>query len=54
MYDFQPRNIRSFAQLNQEIEMCYLSKRGTAHIQHEFNVTRQKPGESAREYEYFD
>jgi len=51
MYDFQARDIRSFAQLKQEIEMCYLSKRGTAHILHEFNMTRQKPGESARKYE---
>jgi len=50
MYDFQTRDIRSFAQLKQEIEMCYLSKRGTAHIQREFNSTRQKPGQSAREY----
>jgi len=40
MYDFQTRDIRSFAQLIQEIEMCYLSKRGTTHIQHEFNITR--------------
>jgi len=31
MYDFQTRDIRSFAQLKQEIEMCYLSKRGTAY-----------------------
>jgi len=50
MYDFQTRDIRSFAQLKQEIEMCYLSKRGTAHIQREFSTIRQKPGESAREY----
>jgi len=50
MYDFQTRNIRSFAQLKQEIEMCYLSKRGTSHIQREFNTIRQKPGQSAREY----
>jgi len=26
MYDFQTRDIRSFAQLKQEIEMCYLLK----------------------------
>jgi len=50
MYDFQTRDIRSFAQLKQEIEMCYLSKRGTAHIQQEFNMTRQKLNESARDY----
>jgi len=31
MYDFQTCDIRSFAQLKQEIEMCYLSKRDTAH-----------------------
>jgi len=37
--------IRFFAQLKQEIEMCYLSKRGTAHIHYEFNMTRQKSGE---------
>jgi len=45
-----PNTRYPFAQLKQEIEMCYLSKRGTAHIQHEFNMTRQKPSESAREY----
>ncbi|XP_071574634.1 uncharacterized protein [Temnothorax nylanderi] len=50
MYDFQTRDIHSFAQLKQEIEMCYLAKRSTTHIQKEFNMLRQKPGESAREY----
>jgi len=50
MYDFQTRDIRSFAQLKQEIEMCYLSKRSIAHIQREFNTTHQKPDESAKEY----
>jgi len=50
MYDFQTRDIWSFAQLKQEIEMCYLSKRGTAHIQHKSNMTQQKPGENARKY----
>ncbi|KAL6254796.1 hypothetical protein P5V15_014130 [Pogonomyrmex californicus] len=50
MYDFQTRDIRTFAQLKREIEMCYLAKRSTTHIQREFNITRQKPGENAQEY----
>jgi len=52
MHDFQTRDIRSFAQLKQEIEMCYLAKRSTTHIQHEFNMLQQKHGEeeNAREY----
>jgi len=29
MHDFQTRDIRSFTQLKQEIEMCYLTKRST-------------------------
>ena len=50
MHDFQTRDIHSYAQLKREIEMCYLTKRSTTHIQREFNMSRQKPGESAREY----
>jgi len=50
MHDFQTRDIRSFAQLKQEIEMCYLAKRSTTHIQREFNMLQQKHGENAREY----
>lgn len=30
--------------------MCYLAKRSTTHIQRDFNMLWQKPGESAREY----
>jgi len=50
MHDFQTRDIRSFAQLKQEIEMCYLAKRSATHIQCEFNMLQQKHGENAREY----
>jgi len=50
MHDFQTRNIRSFAQLKQEIKMCYLAKRSTTHIQREFNMLQQKHVENAREY----
>ncbi|KAL6267940.1 hypothetical protein P5V15_001008 [Pogonomyrmex californicus] len=50
MHDFQTRDIRTFMQLKSEIEMYYLAKRSTMHIQREFNITRQKPEESAREY----
>lgn len=50
MYDFQTRDIRTFTQLKQEIEACYLVKRSTTHVQREFNMLRQKPAESAREY----
>ncbi|XP_011686437.1 PREDICTED: uncharacterized protein LOC105449133 [Wasmannia auropunctata] len=51
MYDFQTRDIHSYAQLKQEIEACYLAKRSASHLQNEFYTQRQKPGESAREYE---
>ncbi|KAL6265927.1 hypothetical protein P5V15_002770 [Pogonomyrmex californicus] len=47
MHDFQTRDIRTFMQLKREIEKCYLAKRSTTHIQREFNIIRQKPGESA-------
>ncbi|XP_039315510.1 uncharacterized protein LOC113006333 [Solenopsis invicta] len=50
LHDFQTRDIRTYAQLKQEIETCYLAKRGTAHITNEFNQARQKPGESAQKY----
>ncbi|KAL6268265.1 hypothetical protein P5V15_001381 [Pogonomyrmex californicus] len=50
MHDFQTRDIRTFMQLKCEIEMCCLAKRSTTHIQREFNITRQKLGESTREY----
>ncbi|KAL6260863.1 hypothetical protein P5V15_008393 [Pogonomyrmex californicus] len=50
MHDFQTKDIRTFMQLRREIEMCYLAKRSITHIQREFNIIRQKPGESARKY----
>ncbi|KAL6254800.1 hypothetical protein P5V15_014135 [Pogonomyrmex californicus] len=50
MHDFQMRDRNTFAQLKQKIEMRYLVKRSTTHIQRECNIIRQKPGESAREY----
>jgi len=50
MHDIQTRDIRSFAQLKQEIEICYLAKRSTTYIQQEFNMLQQKHGENAREY----
>jgi len=54
MHDFQTRDIRFFAQLKQEIKMCYLAKRSTTHIQREFNMyliyIPQKHDENAREY----
>jgi len=50
MHDFQTRDIRFFAQLKQEVEMCYSAKRSTTHIQREFNMLQQKHGENAREY----
>lgn len=50
IYDFQNRDIRSFTQLKREIEMCYLVKRSTTHIQRGFNMLRQKSSESVREF----
>ncbi|XP_071631814.1 uncharacterized protein [Temnothorax longispinosus] len=48
MTDFQTREIRDFAQLNKELEVCYLSRKSTTHLQLEFNTLKQKPGENAR------
>ncbi|KAL6254049.1 hypothetical protein P5V15_014666 [Pogonomyrmex californicus] len=52
MHDFQILDICTFTQLKREIEMCYLAKRSTTHIQREFNITCQKLEESVREYEF--
>ena len=40
----------NFEQLRQEIEANYLEKRGTSHLQLEFNALKQKLGESAYTY----
>ncbi|XP_070169655.1 uncharacterized protein [Polyergus mexicanus] len=50
MLDFQTRKIRDFAQLKNELEVCYASKKSTTHLQIEFNTLKQKNGESARTY----
>ncbi|KAL6268336.1 hypothetical protein P5V15_001463 [Pogonomyrmex californicus] len=50
MTDFQTRDIRDFAQLKRELEVCYLSKKSTTHLQLEFNTLKQKNGESARAF----
>ncbi|XP_029659455.1 uncharacterized protein LOC115233278 [Formica exsecta] len=50
MLDFQTRKIQDFAQLKQELEVCYASKKSTTHLQIEFNTLKQKNGESARTY----
>ncbi|XP_018368333.1 PREDICTED: uncharacterized protein LOC108764548 [Trachymyrmex cornetzi] len=50
LLDFQTRSIRDFEQLRREIEANYLGKRGTSHLQLEFNALKQKPGESAHTF----
>ncbi|XP_071627755.1 uncharacterized protein [Temnothorax longispinosus] len=50
MIDFQTREIRDFAQLKKELEVCYLSRKSTTHLQLEFNTLKQKPGENARAF----
>ncbi|XP_071576353.1 uncharacterized protein [Temnothorax nylanderi] len=50
MIDFQTREIRDFAQLKKELEVCYLSRKSTTHLQLEFNTLKQKSGESARAF----
>ncbi|KAM0734148.1 hypothetical protein ACS0PU_012513 [Formica fusca] len=50
MLDFQTRKIRDFAQLKNELEACYASKKGRTHLQIEFNTLKQKNRESARTY----
>lgn len=48
--DFQTREIRNFTQLKRELEVCYLSRKSTTHLQLEFNTLKQKQGESARTF----
>ncbi|KAL6256781.1 hypothetical protein P5V15_011722 [Pogonomyrmex californicus] len=43
MTNFQTQNIRDFAQLRRELEVCYFSKKSTTHLQLEFNTLKQKP-----------
>ncbi|XP_077282541.1 uncharacterized protein LOC143908667 [Temnothorax americanus] len=50
MIDFQAREIRDFAQLKKELEVCYLSRKSTTHLQLEFNTFKQKPGENAKAF----
>ncbi|KYN09768.1 hypothetical protein ALC57_18114 [Trachymyrmex cornetzi] len=47
LLDFQTRSIKDFEQLRREIDVNYLGKRETSHLQLEFNALKQKPGESA-------
>jgi len=51
LLDFQTRSVTNFEQLIWlEIEANYLGKRGTSHLQLEFNVLKQKPGKSVHTY----
>jgi len=42
--------VRSYEQLRRELEIEYLGKRSTAHLQIEFNSLKQKTGESAQDF----
>jgi len=50
MIDFHTRDIVDYEQLKKELEIEYLRKRSTAHLQLEFNSLKQKPNESAQEF----
>jgi len=50
MLDFQTRNIQTFAELKQELEACYTTRKSIAHLQLEFNTLKQKQGKSAQTY----
>ncbi|KAL6417547.1 hypothetical protein ACFW04_013623 [Cataglyphis niger] len=50
MTDFETRDINNFGQLKRELEICYLSKKSTTHLQIEFNSLKQKNDESVRAY----
>ncbi|XP_067203548.1 uncharacterized protein [Linepithema humile] len=50
MLDFQTRNIQTFAELKQELEVCYTTRKSIAHLQLEFNTLKQKQGEGAQAY----
>jgi len=42
--------VRSYVQFRRELEIEYLGKRSTAHLQIEFNSLKQKTGESAQDF----
>jgi len=50
LLDFQTRSMVDFEHLWREIEINYLGKRGTPHLQLEFNALKQKPSESTHIY----
>jgi len=50
MTNFHTRNMRSYEQLRREIEIEYLGKQSTAHLQIEFNSLKQKAGESVQDF----
>jgi len=50
MVDLHTRDVRSYEQLKHELEVEYLSKRSTAHLQLEFNSLKQKAGENAQDF----
>jgi len=51
MINFHTRDARSYEQLRREIEIEYLGKQNTAHLQIEFNLLKQKAGESAQDFD---
>jgi len=50
MINYHTRDVRSYEQLRREIEIEYLGKQSTAHLQIEFNSVKQKTGESAQDF----
>jgi len=48
MQDFETRNIQTFEDLKQQLEMCYQAKQSTTHLQIEFNSLKQKSSETTQ------
>lgn len=47
MQDFEMRDIQTFEKLKHQHETCYQTKQSTAHLQIEFNSSKQKSNEIA-------
>lgn len=50
MLDFQIRDIHDFKQLKDALEIEYLSKRSTSHLQIEFNSLKQRHRENVQNF----
>jgi len=50
MQDFETREVQTYNELKQQLEICYQTKQSTTHLQIEFNSLKQKPNETAHAF----